>query len=63
MGAGVAKWRLAGVVAMAGVGGGANECELSLVRATARDTPPTLELELGAVGKYVAVRGDGGVAI
>jgi len=57
------KWRLAGMAAVAGVGGGANECELSLVGATARDTGPTMELELVAVGKCVAVRGDGGVAI
>jgi hypothetical protein len=56
------KWWLACMAAVAGVGGGGHECELSLVGATARDTGATVELELVAVRKYLAVRGDGGVA-
>ena len=57
------RWWLASLGAVAGVGGGVDECELALVGATARDTGATVELELVAVGKCLAVRGDGGVAI
>ena len=57
------NWRLDSVSAVGGVGCGHNQCELSLVGATDRDTSRELGLELAALGEYVAVRGAGCVAI